>query len=129
MDYDIRDLGLAPYGHLKIEWVRDHMPLLRSLEERFEKEKPFEGVKVSLSVHLEAKTAYLCKVLKAGGAEMFVTGSNPLTTQDDVAAALAARGFEVFAAHGASEEEYTAHLSAALSFCPDIIIDDGGDFV
>ena len=129
MDYDIRDIGLAPYGHLKIEWVRDHMPLLRSLEERFEKEKPFEGVKVSLSVHLEAKTAYLCKVMKAGGAQMSVTGSNILSTQDDVCAALVEDGISVFAYHDATEEEYFRHLEKCLEVRPNIIIDDGCDLV
>ncbi len=129
MDYDIRDIGLAPYGHLKIEWVRDHMPLLRSLEERFLKEKPFEGVKVSLSVHLEAKTAYLVKVMAAGGAQMSVTGSNILSTQDDVCAALVEDGISVFAYHDATEEEYFRHLEKCLEIKPNIIIDDGCDLV
>ena len=86
-NYDVRDISLAPSGHQKIEWVRKNMPLLRGLEEEFRQTKPFEGVKISLSVHLEAKTAYLCLVLAAGGADMSVTGSNVLSTQDDVAAA------------------------------------------
>ena len=105
-DYEVRDLSLAPSGHQKIEWVRAHMPLLRGLEEEFSQTKPFAGVKVTLSVHLEAKTAYLCKVLAAGGAQMSITGSNPLSTQDDVAAALADCGFHVYAYHGATPEEY-----------------------
>ena len=129
MEYDIRDIGLAPYGHMKIEWVRDHMPLLRSLEERFEKERPFEGVKVALSVHLEAKTAYLVKVMKAGGAIMSVTGSNILSTQDDVCAALVEDGVSVFAYHDATEEEYFGHLEKCLEIKPNIIIDDGCDLV
>ena len=82
--YEVRDLALAPSGHQKIEWVRNNMPLLRGFEEEFVKTKPFEGIKISLSVHLEAKTAYLCKVLAAGGARMSVTGSNILSTQDDL---------------------------------------------
>ena len=94
---EVRDLSLAPSGRQKIEWVRNNMPLLRGLEEDFSRNKPFEGVKISLSVHLEAKTAYLCEVLAAGGAEMSVTGSNVLSTQDDVAAALAVTGMKVFA--------------------------------
>ena len=85
-NYEVRDISLATSGHQKIEWVRKNMPLLRGLEEEFSKTKPFEGVKISLSVHLEAKTAYLCLVLAAGGADMSVTGSNVLSTQDDVAA-------------------------------------------
>ena len=88
MSYEIRDINLAPSGEHKIDWVRKNCPLLRSLEEDFSKEQPFAGVRIALSIHLEAKTAYLCKVLAAGGAEMFITGSNPLSTQDDVAAAL-----------------------------------------
>ena len=87
--YEIRDIALAPSGHQKIQWVKNNMPLLAGLEEEFKKTKPFEGIKVSLSVHLEAKTAYLCLVLAAGGAQLSVTGSNSLSTQDDIAAALA----------------------------------------
>jgi len=125
----IRDIDLAPSGAHKIEWVRRNCPLLRSLEEDFTKERPFEGKRVALSIHLEAKTAYLCKVLKAGGAEMFVTGSNPLSTQDDVAAALVDAGLNVFAWHGASDSEYEAHIAEVLSHQANIIIDDGGDLV
>ena len=129
MNYEIRDLSLAPYGHQKIEWVRDHMPLLRSLEEEFKKTRPFEGVKVSLSVHLEAKTAYLCKVLAAGGAIMSITGSNILSTQDDVCAALVEDGLSVFAYHDATQEEYDRHIEMCLECKPNIIIDDGCDLV
>ena len=128
-DYDIRDLSLAPGGHRKIEWVRHHMPLLYGYEQEFRETKPFEGIKIALSVHLEAKTAYLCKVLAMGGAEMSVTGSNVLSTQDDVAAALAEDGLRVFAYHGATEEEYSAHIRKTLENGPQIIIDDGGDLV
>ena len=103
--YQIRDIHLAPSGHQKIQWVKNNMPLLSGLEKEFEKTKPFEGIKISLSVHLEAKTAYLCLVLAAGGAQMSVTGSNSLSTQDDVAAALADAGLKVFAWHGATDEE------------------------
>ncbi len=126
---DIRDIALAPSGERKIAWVRRNMPVLRGIEADFEREKPFDGMKVALSVHLEAKTAYLCRVLAAGGAQMYVTGSNPLSTQDDVAAALAAGGMEVHAVHGATEEEYARHLDAVLSVGPNIIIDDGGELV
>lgn len=125
----IKDTSLAPSGQDKIDWVRSCMPVLSALEKEFAETKPLAGKKVAMSIHLEAKTANLALLLGTAGAQVSVTGCNPLSTQDDVAAALAARGFEVFAAHGASEEEYTAHLSAALSCCPDIIIDDGGDFV
>lgn len=125
----IRDINLSPSGAHKIEWVRRNCPLLRSLEEEFSKEKPFEGIKVALSIHLEAKTAYLCKVLAAGGAEMYITGSNPLSTQDDVAAALVSAGLNVYAWYGATDEEYNAHISEVLSHNANIIIDDGGDLV
>nr|HML38975.1 adenosylhomocysteinase [Bacillota bacterium] len=127
--YEIRDIGLAPAGRQKIEWVRNNMPILNGLEAQLSAEKPFQGVKISLSVHLEAKTAYLCEVLAAGGADMAVTGSNILSTQDDVAAALAATGMKVYAYHGATEEEYSRHIEMTLSHKPNIIIDDGGDLV
>ena len=126
---DIRDISLAPSGHQKIEWVRNNMPLLRAMEDEFTATKPFEGTKISLSVHLEAKTAYLCKVLAAGGAIMSVTGSNVLSTQDDVAAALVDDGLEVFAYHAATAEEYDRHIEMCLEHKPNIIIDDGGDLV
>ena len=125
----IRNIALAPSGEKKIEWVRRNCPLLRSLEDDFRKAQPFAGKRVALSIHLEAKTAYLCKVLAAGGAEMFVTGSNPLSTQDDVAAALVKSGLNVFAWHGCTEEEYNAHIRETLSHHANIIIDDGGDLV
>ena len=126
---EIRDIALAPSGETKIAWVRRNMPVLRSIEADFAREKPFDGMKIALSVHLEAKTAYLCRVLAAGGAEMYVTGSNPLSTQDDVAAALAAGGMEVHAVYGASEEEYFGHIKNVLAHGPNIIIDDGGDLL
>lgn len=127
--YEVRDINLAPSGRRKIEWVKNNMPILNGLETELSKDKPFKGVKISLSVHLEAKTAYLCEVLAAGGADMSVTGSNVLSTQDDVAAALAATGMKVYAYHGATEEEYNRHIEMALSHKPNIIIDDGGDLV
>ena len=127
--YDIKDINLSPSGEHKIDWVRKNCPLLRSLEEDFKKEKPFEGIRIALSVHLEAKTAYLCKVLNAGGAEMYVTGSNPLTTQDDVAAALVKDGLNVFAHYGCTNEEYDSYIKKVLDNNCNIIIDDGGDLV
>ncbi|MBQ8979926.1 MAG: adenosylhomocysteinase [Oscillospiraceae bacterium] len=130
---EIRNIDLYESGERKIEWVKRNMPLLRSIEREFSETKPFAGLKVALSVHLEAKTAYLCRVMQAGGAQMFVTGSNPLSTQDDVAAALAHgtgdNAMEVFAWHGATEEEYHRHISAVVAVGPNIIIDDGGDLV
>jgi len=125
----IRDIGLAESGKQKIEWVRRNMPLLRGLEEEFSKTKPFKGVRITVSVHLEAKTAYLAKVLSAGGGEVSVTGSNPLSTQDDVAAGLVGDGIDVYAWYNSTKEEYFEHLNKALDCRPNIIIDDGGDLV
>ena len=125
----IKDVSLHASGEQKIQWVKSYMPLLSGLEKEFREELPFKGLRVALSVHLEAKTAYLCRVLQAGGAEMYVTGSNPLSTQDDIAAALVNGGMEVFAVHGATAEEYHAHLKAVMEHRPNIIIDDGGDLV
>ncbi|MCL2812983.1 MAG: adenosylhomocysteinase [Oscillospiraceae bacterium] len=124
----INDAGLAKTGHEKIAWVKSYMPVLNLIEKEFSGTEPFKGKKISMSIHLEAKTAYLAHVLRAGGAEVFVTGCNPLSTKDDVAAALAADGFEVFASHNASMREYEDDLVSALSCLPDLIIDDGGDF-
>lgn len=129
MNAEIRDISLAPSGARKIEWVKRNCPLLRGLEEEFSKTKPFAGHRIALSIHLEAKTAYLCKVLAAGGAELFVTGSNPLSTQDDVAAALVDAGIEVHAWHGTTPEEYNTHIDHVLANNCEIIIDDGGDLV
>lgn len=125
----IRDLALAPSGHDKIEWVRRNMPLLRGIEQEFQVAKPFAGLKVALSIHLEAKTAYLCRVLAAGGAEMHITGSNPLSTQDDVAAALADGGLHVYAVHGCTMDEYGESIEHVVAAGPDLVIDDGGDIV
>ncbi len=124
---DIKDIKLAPSGHDKIDWVASYMPILNTIKEDFIKNQPFKGLKISMSIHLEAKTAYLAKVLKAGGAEVWVTGCNPLSTQDDVAAALVEDGFEVNAWRGVSNEQYEQHLIKTLSLCPDLMIDDGGD--
>ena len=126
---EIRSLDLAPSGEKKIDWAWRYMPLLRAIKADFEKTKPFDGVKITLSVHMEAKTACLCRTLVAGGAEMRATGCNPLSTQDDVAAALAAGGIDVYAWHGATADEYRRHLTKALESGPNIIIDDGGDLV
>ncbi len=129
MGSEIRDINLAESGERKIEWVKRNCDLLRTLEKEFSETKPFAGKKIALSVHLEAKTAYLCLVLKAGGADMYVTGSNPLSTQDDVAAALVKAGLEVHAWYDATPEEYSSHIRAVLEQGPNIIIDDGGDLV
>ncbi|GIO85271.1 adenosylhomocysteinase [Paenibacillus faecis] len=125
----VADMKLAPEGHLKIDWVEAHMPVLGRIRKQFEKEQPFKGLKVTISLHLEAKTAYLAKVVKAGGAEVTITGSNPLSTQDDVCAALVEDGVTVFAKYNPEPEEYKALLIRALETKPDLIIDDGGDLV
>jgi adenosylhomocysteinase len=129
MAYDIKSPDLWQDGELKIDWVRHHMPLLAGLEKEFKADKPFKGNKVALSVHLEAKTAHLCEILAEGGAEMYITGSNPLSTQDDIAAALVHEGLNVFAKHGATNEEYFNAIREVISVGPNIIIDDGGDLV
>ena len=126
---NITDVRLAPEGEKKIQWVARNMPLLTAIAEDFKRTRPFEGLKITLSVHLEAKTAYLCRVLAMGGAEMYVTGSNPLSTQDDVAAALVESGLDVNAHHGCDQAQYEQDLRAALAAGPNIVIDDGGDLV
>ncbi|WP_332633459.1 adenosylhomocysteinase [Halalkalibacter flavus] len=124
----VRDMSLAPEGHLKIDWVKEHMPVLNRIREEFERTQPFKGLKVAICLHLEAKTAYLAKVVKAGGADVYIAGSNPLSTQDDVCAALVEDGITVFAKHKPDPEEFKQHLIMALEVEPDLIIDDGGDF-
>lgn len=129
MESIIRDASLAGVGTQKIQWAKEHMAALRGIAAEFEKARPFAGLKIVLSIHLEAKTAYLAQVLHLGGAEVYATGSNPLSTQDDVCAGLAASGVTVYAMHGCTAEEYHAAQCKALSVCPDIIVDDGGDLV
>ncbi|GIO39150.1 adenosylhomocysteinase [Paenibacillus antibioticophila] len=125
----VTDMKLAPEGHLKIDWVEAHMPVLGRIRKQFEAEQPFKGLKVTISLHLEAKTAYLAKVVQAGGAEVTITGSNPLSTQDDVCAALVEDGITVFAKYNPEPAEYKQLLIRALEIKPDLIIDDGGDLV
>ncbi|MCL2840512.1 MAG: adenosylhomocysteinase [Defluviitaleaceae bacterium] len=129
MSNAIRDISLAPAGIKKIEWVKEYMPVLRQIEEQFKKDQPFKGLRIAVSVHLEAKTAYLGQVLAAGGADVAITGSNTLSTKDDICAGMASLGYKVYAWHGATEAEYWEHLRQTLAFKPHIIIDDGGDFV
>ncbi len=126
---EIRDVSLAPSGEKKIAWAKRYMPLLNSIEEDFRREKPFAGLKMTVSLHLEAKSAVLCRVLMAGGADLRITGCNPLSTQDDVVAALVREGAQVWAWYDCTQAEYDRHMAEALSFGPNIIIDDGGDLV
>ena len=126
---EIKDINLWESGARKIDWVRAHMPLLNDIERQFADTKPFASVKVAVSVHLEAKTAYLCQTLAAGGAEVYAAASNVLSTQDDVVAALVKSGVNVFAVHGESPEEYDRHIRCIVEPGPNVIIDDGGDIV
>ncbi|MFA7672496.1 MAG: adenosylhomocysteinase [Clostridia bacterium] len=127
MEYDIKDLSLKDKGREKIEWVKDFMPVLSSIEKKYIDAKPLKGVKVSLSLHLEAKTAYLAVIMQNLGAQIRVCGSNPLSTQDDVVAGLVDMGISVFAYRDINAETYRKHLIQALSHKPNIIIDDGAD--
>ena len=128
-NYEVRDINLAPSGVEKIEWAYRNMPVLRAIESELIAKQPFKGMKISVSVHVEAKTACLARALARGGVEVALTGCNPLSTQDDVAAALASMDImNVYAVHGDGEAEYWGRLKKALSFKPDIVIDDGGDF-
>jgi adenosylhomocysteinase len=128
MQHDIKDISRAPEGRQKIDWAYSHMPVLRQIADEFSKTKPFAGLRIAVSVHVEAKTACLARTLALGGADVALTGCNPLSTQDDVAAALAAEGMKVYCHYGADAETYERHLKMALSFKPNIVIDDGGDF-
>ncbi len=123
----IRSEALTESGLRKIEWARAYMPVLSAIGKDFSVRKPFRGVKITTSVHLEAKTACLALTLAEGGAEVYATGCNPLSTQDDVAAGLHSLGVNAYAIHGCSMEEYTEHLKAALSCKPHLVLDDGGD--
>jgi adenosylhomocysteinase len=123
----IRDAAQAPEGKLKIDWAKKHMPVLSGMAEELGRTKPLAGLKVAICLHLEAKTAYMALVIRDCGAEVAITGSNPLSTQDDVAAALAADGVTVHAWYGATPEEYEEHLCRTLECGPQLLIDDGGD--
>lgn len=129
MESIIKDIALAPSGRDKLEWVSNHMPVLNMIKADFEQNQPLAGKTVVCCLHLEAKTGYLLKILQAGGANVVACASNPLSTQDDVVAALAESGVTVFAVHGESPEEYQAYLNLALDCQPQVIIDDGADLV
>ena len=125
----VRNMDLAESGRLKIDWAHSYMPTLKEIVEKFSKEKPFEGMTIAMSIHLEAKTANMALALRAAGAEVAITGCNPLSTQDDVCAGLASHGIEVFAWHNSTNEEYENHLIETLKCRPHIILDDGGDLI
>ncbi len=130
MKCDIKDINLADQGKNQIEWAFKDMPVLKQIQERFIKEQPFKGLKLSACVHVTKETAALCVVMKSGGADAVLVASNPLSTQDDVAAALVKHyGIPTFAVAGETVEQYKAHIQEALNHNPDIIIDDGCDIV
>lgn len=125
----IANPALAHEGRLKINWAADHMPVMNRLRKQLKVDRPLAGLRVAISLHLEAKTANLAEVIRDAGAEVIITGSNPLSTQDDVCAALATDGVTVFAKYNPTPEEYKDHLIKTLETKPDLIIDDGGDLV
>ena len=129
MESMIRDIKLAPSGHDKINWVKNFMPVMAAVDKEFSVSKPFAGKKMVITLHLEAKTAYMAEIFHHAGAEVAITGSNPLSTQDDVAAALVEDGLHVFAWHDCTPEEYDTFINKALDIKPDFVIDDGGDLV
>lgn len=127
---DVKDLDLAPKGKLRIEWAEQEMPVLRLIRQRFEKEKPLQGMRLSGCLHITTETGNLALTLKAGGADVVLCASNPLSTQDDVAACLSAEyGIPVFAIKGEDNETYYQHISAALDHKPHLTMDDGADLV
>ena len=127
---DVKDLSLADVGHQRILWAERDMPVLRAIRERFEKEKPLTGLRMSACLHVTAETANLARTLDAGGADLVLVASNPLSTQDDVAASLVQDfGIPVFAIQGEDESSYYRHIAAALKHQPNVTMDDGADLV
>ncbi|HVL81790.1 MAG TPA: adenosylhomocysteinase [Actinomycetota bacterium] len=129
MDHHVADLSLAEEGRLRIEWAGSHMPVVRSLAQRFESERTFEGVTVGCCLHVTTETANLIRALRAGGADVSLCASNPLSTQDDVAAALADEGVAVYAVRGEDNDTYYQHIEEVLDRRPSFTIDDGADLV
>ena len=128
-EFQVKDKSLAPQGHLQIEWASSHMPVLNIIKNRFEKEKPLKGLTLGACLHVTKETAVLVQALTAGGAKIALCGSNPLSTQDDVAAALADKGVHVFAWRGQNTEEYYKCIDKVLDYKPSITLDDGADLV
>jgi len=129
LSYKVKDIRLAGQGELNLTWAADHMPVLEIIKERFEKEKPLKGVTIAASLHCTKETGVLIRVLEAGGAKVALAGSNPLTTQDDVVAALASSGTNVYTWRGQTKEEYYECINNVLDYKPDLTIDDGCDLV
>jgi S-inosyl-L-homocysteine hydrolase len=129
MTYDIKDLSLAPIGKMKLEWIKRHMPVLEHIKKKFKNEKPFKGIIIGSCLHLEPKTINLGLTLKAGGAEVVMTGCNPLSTQDDATAAGVSLGLNIFGWRRENDEEYYENINRVLDHNPDILIDDGADMI
>ncbi len=127
--HDVKDIKAAPAGRLKIEWAQNHMPVLMQIREQFKKKKPLKGVTVGFALHVTKETAVLVETLRAGGAQVAITGCNPLSTQDDVAAALAKAGVNVYAWRGETNREYYENINRVLDHAPDVTIDDGADLI
>src|SRR3982074_1997002 len=127
--HHVKDLDLAPKGHGRIEWAGRSMPVLASIRERFAKQKPLKGMRVSACLHVTSETAHLMTTLAAGGADLVLCASNPLSTQDDVAPALVEEGISVYAIKGESRDTYFKHIRAALDHRPMMTMDDGCDLV
>src|SRR3989337_932188 len=128
-EFQVKDRALAPQGHLQIEWASAHMPVLNQIKNRFSKEKPLKGLTLGACLHVTKETAVLVEALVAGGAQVALCGSNPLSTQDDVAAALADDGVHVFAWRGQTTEEYYWCIEKVLDYKPVVTLDDGADLV
>lgn len=129
LSYNVKDMSLAPEGIKKIEWVQKHMPVLEHIKKEFQEEKPFEGITIASCLHLEPKTINLGLTLMEGGAEVAMTGCNPLSTQDDATAAGASLGLNMYGWRGESNEEYYENINKVLDHEPDILIDDGADMI
>ncbi|OYT41977.1 MAG: adenosylhomocysteinase [Candidatus Altiarchaeales archaeon ex4484_43] len=129
MSYDVRDINLSDKGRLKIEWAEAHMPVLMEIRREFERARPLKNIRVGFALHVTKETGVLVKTLIAGGARVAISGCNPLSTQDDVAAALAREGIRVYAWRGESRDEYYQNINKVLDFEPEVTIDDGGDLV
>ena len=129
MDYHVKDISQADHGKLRIEWAGREMPVIKLIKERFAKEKPFKGIKISACLHITTETANLAIALKEGGADLVMCASNPLSTQDDVAAALVEMGLPTFAIKGEDNQTYYQHIDAALDNKPNLTVDDGADLV
>src|SRR6188508_930216 len=128
--YDVKDLALAPEGVRRIQWADRQMPVLAAIRERFDREQPLAGYRISACLHVTAETANLCRTLKAGGADVVLCASNPLSTQDDVAAALVEHyGISTYAIKGEDAKTYYRHLEAAVHHKPNVTMDDGADLV